>query len=364
MEKKRVTLLINSLSGGGAEGVCINLANGLVEKGWDIDLLVLNLNNAAYKNRVSHKVNIIDLGVNHARYAFFPLLSYIKRNTPRKILVFNYELTVILVLYRIFMRFKFEIIARNINTISLKQQQEKGVWRKYIVIPLINKFYCSADYIINQCDAMRDDLIRFYPNVKAKLGVIYNPVAMYIEEYINRSDDIPIEHGDYILCVGRLEKQKAFHYAIEAFSIISKDYPELRLKLVGQGSLDIDLKYYAKVHGVEEKVDFEGFQEKIIPYYLNAKATVLTSLYEGFPNALVESITLGTPIISFDCPSGPKEIILEGVNGYLVPYQNKELLVENLRKILNDDWCTAIVSETASKYKFDLIIDEYIKVLS
>jgi len=65
-------------------------------------------------------------------------------------------------------------------------------------------------------------------------------------------------------------------------------------------------------------VGFEGFKKDMIPYYLSAKATVLTPLYEGFPNVLVESITLGTPAIAFNCPSRPSEIIVDGINGFLV----------------------------------------------
>ena len=86
--------------------------------------------------------------------------------------------------------------------------------------------------------------------------------------------------------MGRLEKQKAFNYAIEAFSGIKDNFPNLRLKIVGQGSLKQELKQKAIDLNVENRVDFEGFQKDIIPYYLHSKATVLTSIYEGYPNVL------------------------------------------------------------------------------
>ena len=83
--------------------------------------------------------------------------------------------------------------------------------------------------------------------------------------------------------MGRLERQKAFHYAIEGFARLTKEFSSLRLKIVGAGILENDLKKCANDFGVRDRVDFEGFKKDIIPYYLGAKATLLTSLYEGFP---------------------------------------------------------------------------------
>ncbi len=121
-----------------------------------------------------------------------------------------------------------------------------------------------------------------------------------------------------MLCVGRLEKQKAFHIAIEVFAGIANKFPHLRLKIVGKGSLEKELRQKAHDFNVASRVDFEGFRKDIIPYYLYANATLLTSIYEGYPNVLIESIALNTPVVSFDCPGGPREIIKNGVNGYLV----------------------------------------------
>ncbi|ENP8446623.1 glycosyltransferase [Vibrio sp. Vb0877] len=358
-KNKKITLFISSLAGGGAEGVCVNVVNGLVDNGWQVDLLVLHTNNAAYLERVSQKVNLVVLGVNHARHALLPLLRYIRQYKPERMLVFNYELAVLAVMLRSLFRFKTKIIARNINTFSKNTTQPQGIWRRYIVIPFINHFYGQCDHIINQCQAMRDDLISVFPHLADKTSVIYNPVAKHVEDYAKAHDLSQIEKQDYLLCVGRLEKQKAFHYAIEGFAGIANEFPNLRLKIVGQGSLEQSLKQCAQDLGVADRVDFEGFQANMIPYYLHAKATLLTSLYEGFPNVLIESITLGTPVVAFDCPSGPREIIQEGVNGYLVEYLSIDdlqrvcrklmlsFLYKNLNKISKNDY---FLSNAIKKY--------------
>lgn len=361
---KKITFLISSLAGGGAEGVCVNIANGLAEKDFQVDLVVLHLNNAAYLDRVNDKVNLVELGVNNARYAALPLLKYMRNEKPEKFFVFNYELAVMLVILRSFFFNKTKVIARNINTFSKNTTKPQGIWQRCIVSPLINHFYGKCDHIINQCQAMREDLVSVFPHLADKTSVIYNPVAKHVEDYARAHDLTQVVKQDYLLCVGRLEKQKAFHYAIEAFASIANDFPNLRLKIVGQGSLEQSLKLCAHDFFVADRVDFEGFQSVMIPYYLHAKATLLTSLYEGFPNVLVESITLGTPVVAFDCPSGPREIIEEGVNGYLVRYKDIDDFKGKIDNVLLDAQNSELITESSRFYSSSKVLGIYYKLIS
>lgn len=356
---KKATLLISSLAGGGAEGVCVTVANGLVEKGWQIDLVILHTKNAVYLNNLSHRVNLVVLNVNHARQASVPLLKYIWKNKPKNILVFNYELTVILIILRSLFRLNTKILARNINTFSKNTQQPVGFWKRVIVKPLINLFYCKADHIINQCYAMRDDLVNVYPQLESRTSVIYNPVSKRIEEYAKAGNLEKAGEQEYLLCVGRLEEQKAFHYAIEALAKLRNEYPALRLKIVGQGRLDSKLKQFAKTFCVADRVDFEGFQADLTTYYINAKATVVTSLYEGFPNVIIESITLGTPVVSFNCPSGPMEIIEPKVNGYLSLHLDVEDLVCKIKSVLENKEIGNLVRGTSIQFSSENILKKY-----
>ncbi len=331
---RKITFLISTLSGGGAEGVCVGIANTFVENGWQVNLVVLNLNNEAYLNRLSNKVNLVVLNVQHARFSAISLLKYIYKNNSNLFLVFNYELSVVLVLLRIIFRLKIKIISRNISTFSAKMIQfyQLSLWDRFVVAPLIKNFYHNVDYVINQSNGMRDDLISIYSQLSKKTEVIFNPIPNQLIEYASKNDLSKIKKENYLLCIGRLEKIKGFHHAIKAFAGIVQKYPYLRLKVVGKGSEEINLKQMAKKHSVADKVDFEGFKKDIIPYYLKARVTILPSLYEGYPNVLIESISMNTPVIAFDCPSGPNEIIIDGRNGYLVKNQD----VNDLRrKMLN-----------------------------
>ena len=334
--KNKITLVISSLGAGGAEGVCITIANKFVESGWKVDLIVLNLINESFLNRLSKDVKLVLLNVNHSRYSIIQLIKYIYKNKISTVLVFNHELAVILVIIRILFRFKLKIISRNISVLSIKIKKLKlqNFWTKYIVRPLIKYFYQKIDHVINQCHSMRDDLIAMYPQLINNSSVIHNPISVHIIDYVNKNDLTKIKKKDYLLCVGRLEEVKAFHYAIEGFASIADEFPNLRLKIVGEGILNQKLRQKAIDCNVSDKVDFEGFQKNIIPYYLYAKATIQTSHYEGYPNVLIESIAMNTPVVAFDCPGGTSEIIRDNFNGYLVKHKSLNDLKKKLSKIL------------------------------
>ena len=366
INKHKIVLLINSLAGGGAEGVCVSIANSFAANGYEVDLIVLNLNNEVYLNRLSKEINLIVLNVNNARYSFLSLLKYLIKNKPKKIIVFSYELSAILVILRSLFRLKIKIISRNINTLSkkIKFLEQQNFWIRYVVKNLIYYSYQKIDYVINQCYAMKEDLNKLYPQLSHKSGVIYNPISNHILDYVNLNDIKNVKKENYILCVGRLEKQKAFHYAIEGFARIKNKFPSLRLKILGEGSLEKELKQKANDLKLLDRIDFEGFQKNIIPYYLHARATVLTSFYEGFPNSLLESIILGTPVVSFDCLCGPNEIIKKGINGYLVKQEDISDLENKLSLVIKSRFDIEKMSLTVEKFKLDKIFKHYQKILN
>ena len=187
---KKVTFIISSLTGGGAESICINIANSFAKNGWHVDLVVLNSNNEVYLDRISNNVNLVILNVNHIRYSALPLLKYLYKNKIKTVLVFNHELAVILIILRILFRLKIKIISRNISVLSFKMKQLKleSFWERHVVRLLINYFYQKIDHVVNQCHSMQDDLISLFPKLYLNSSVIYNPISIHIEEYLKKND--------------------------------------------------------------------------------------------------------------------------------------------------------------------------------
>lgn len=357
---KQITFFISSLRMGGAEQVCVTVANGLANRGWAVTVVVLNLDDAVLAKHLADDVTLHNLGYRHARTAIRSIFRYLNLENPRAILVFNHQLAVLCVAIRFITRKRFAIIARSINNLSEKRHREPSSWHKYVVGNIVKYFFRKADFFVAQCNAMSEDLVRKYSVNPNRCTVIYNPINASIESF----SDIALREGseDYILCVGKLTAQKAFHYAIRAFSEVSVTFPALRLKIIGDGEQRSELEKLVESLGLRDKVSFLGRQRNVASFMVNAKMTLLTSIYEGLPNVLLESIAVGTPVVAFDCRTGPAEIIIEEVNGFLVPLENLELLSRGIHKAMVTPWDKSQISLTAEVYKSEHAIRAYERV--
>jgi glycosyltransferase involved in cell wall biosynthesis len=343
MNGSKVVFFINSLGGGGAENICINIANGLFDSGWSIEILVLNLESKDFLKKLNPNIKIINLNVKRAKFSFIKLRSHFLKNDFSGVVCFTYELAVLSLMARgSIWKPNFKVISRNINSLTNMFTVRTSLWRKYIVYPLVKYFYGKSDLIINQCDGMMLELCKVLPEARDACVVIYNIVDQNVEVASKKIDFEKVDKKNNILCIGRLEPQKAHCDAISAFKIVLESHPDLRLKLVGKGKLKNDLIQQAQVEGVIDNIDFEDFKDNVIEYYLDTRLTILPSLFEGFPNVLVESVTLGTPVVAYDCPNGPSEIITD-VNGILV----EERSVQNL--------ASAIISALDKSFNYDSI---------
>jgi len=210
---------------------------------------------------------------------------------------------------------------------------------------------------------MANDLVSNFGLDRERISVINNPISIKIDCASEDKTVLPKIRNDeqLILFIGSLTPQKGVHCLIDAFKLCVELNPRLMLSIVGQGPLDEQLKKKVKQLGIHEKVFFEGFVSDVEACYSNANVTVLPSIYEGFPNVLVESIAMGTPVVAFDCPSGPGEIIIDGVNGFVAEYLAVDDLARKISKALNCNWDSKKIKTSAERFDRDHIITEYIK---
>ena len=354
---KNITIFIASLGGGGAENVCKNVVNYFANNNVKVTLVLNNLKNQVYLNDIDNRVKIDILDVNSMKSLPIKLFEYVKVNNIEKALVFSYEISIILLFIRKLTKKDFLIYSRCINTISYERKYEKSFFRKYITHTIIKLFYSKVDFIISQSKNMSIDLINNYNCSIQNIYTINNPLsANFIEEF---NSDKVIERKNYILFIGRLEEQKGVKILIDAFYNINDK--EIELIIIGKGSQNEELHKKVNELGLQERIKFIGFTKNAIQFYREAKLVVLTSYFEGFPNVLIESIACGTPIVSFDCPSGPNEIILEDKNGFLVNYLDEDDLVNKLNKALSKKWDSKIIKNSARRYDVNYIMNNYIK---
>ncbi len=196
------------------------------------------------------------------------------------------------------------------------------------------------------CVFQAKDAQKYYAgNIKGKSAVIYNPINL---QWVPK--DFSFEREKKVVSVGRLTAQKNFCMLIKAFKEFSNSHKEYVLEIYGDGQEKQNLIRYAKDLGIENKVLFMGNCKTWHEQAYKASMFVLSSNYEGMPNALLEAMAIGIPSISTDCPiGGPKEIIIDGKNGFLVPVGDYKALAEKMELIAKDEKLSKVFTKESNK---------------
>lgn len=197
---------------------------------------------------------------------------------------------------------------------------------------LLRRAYQSADRVVGVSEGVRQGLIDFFALPPAQVVTCPNLFDIdHIDEAANVAFDKYESDRFEIVSVGRLSPEKGHIHLLRAIErLVNIDrLPQVRLWLVGSGPLEQELRDFVEAHGLEGHVRFAGYQANPLPFVKHARLFCLPSLYEGMPNALIEAMICGTPVISSDCPSGPREILGEASKfGCLVPAADANALAD------------------------------------
>lgn len=193
----------------------------------------------------------------------------------------------------------------------------------------------------------------------SNIVVIPNPV---VDGELNEAVD-----SRKIFACGRLVPQKGFDLLIQAFAQIAPQFQEWSLQILGDGPQRKALQSLAQENQLGDRVIFKGFVDNPSQLYEKGAVFVLTSEYEGFPNSLCEAMASGLAVVSFDCPSGPSDLITEGENGLLVSNGDVKQLQEKLRKLLAEDQLREKLSSQAilvrEKMALKKIADQWLDII-
>lgn len=205
-----------------------------------------------------------------------------------------------------------------------------------LVVNLWSKIaYSQADSFVANAKKLAWDFLSYYPSADGRVETIYTPIDFdYIEKQARTANDFIVKADKpVIISIGRFEKQKRFDILLDSFALLHNQV-EAELIICGQGKLKAEIEKRAKRLNLNDSVKIIDYQNN--PYAIMKKASVfvLTSDYEGLPNALIEAQGLGVPAVSTKCPFGPDEIIEDGITGILTPVGDSKAIAEALRLLL------------------------------
>jgi glycosyltransferase involved in cell wall biosynthesis/SAM-dependent methyltransferase len=208
-----------------------------------------------------------------------------------------------------------------------------------MTLALIPRLYPRADRIITLSKGVAGDLAALSPRAEERITTIYNAG---VEESVMERASEPLAEGErpagvpLIVACGRLKALKGFKYLIDALALVRQRVPA-ELWIVGEGEERANLERQAARLGLGDSVRLLGFQSNPFKYMAAADLFVLSSLFEGFGNVIVEAMACGAPVVAADCPYGPAEIISDGETGLLVPPADAGRLAEAILRVLTDE---------------------------
>lgn len=343
---KKITFLMLHLNYGGIEKQVTTLANALSDK-YDVEIISLYdilSGKSFYRLNSSIKVNyIFNFGPNKKAIIFalkkIKIITLFKEiNRAIKMLytkyfglkrIINNLDTDILISSRI--EFSKQIKRNDIITIA--QEHSYIDDKKYI--KKVKKSFCSIKYLVVMTNKAKENYETWLKNCTKKPQIVVIPNM--ISE--NKTGKISNLNNNQIISIGRLEEVKDFYTLILVFSILVKKYPNLILKIIGEGSQRKILEDLIKKCNLEHNVILTGklTEEDINNELLKSDVFVLTSKSESFSLVLCEAMNYGIPCVAFDVDVGPREIIEDNVTGYLISNRNIELMVNKIGMLLKDE---------------------------
>ncbi len=332
LNKVRLTFVISSLHAGGAERILSIMANYWAEKGYaisfitldsrDNDFYILNPDIQRYALALLRGSNTPWGILRKHTLRLFWMRNAIKESRPDVVICFMDRMNVATLLATRDLKIPIIISERT----EPRRQKIGPLWS------LLRRLtYSSAQALVIQTESVKKWAANFC--AANRLFVIPNPISVQDKSTIPDPDfDLPKQ---FIVSMGRMDKYKGFDLLIKAFSEVNKN-GNWELILIGEGKERPNLRQLSEQLGISSIVHMPGrikYPDSILSH---AKIYVLSSLYEGFPNALLEAMRAGVAVISFDCPSGPAEIIRHGIDGILVPAQDSEALAQSMAKLMQD----------------------------
>ena len=341
----KILVLHGHLSMGGEERVLLNVLRNLVELNYDVDLLITwnHKENNLFENEIPKKVNYEFLfdsynGKNKLIKEIYRIkakTTYLKK-IEKKIKNEKYDIVIDyssnLLKYDNF-DIKIPVFAWIHFSLTFGEKLTLEKIKKY------KKQYKKYSKIFAITRVMKEEFINKVGIDEKKVELVYNPIDLKLIEKKAENVEKKYENylkQDYFLQVSRLTQQKQPEHLVDIYYKLKQAGIKEKLYFIGDGEKKEIIKQKIKEYNLEDDIILLGQIENPYPFFKNAKLFVHTAKYEGLPTVLLESLALGTPVVSYDCPTGPRDIL--GKNneyGELISLNDKDMFVEKVLELMN-----------------------------
>lgn len=361
---RKIALLLPDLRGGGAEKVAVNLANDFCVRGYSVDFLLVR-KEGVFLDELDSRITVVDLHGRRMRHAFWPLVQYLRHHQPPVLLAFMWPLTVLAISARIAARVATRVIVSEHTTWSDAEIVKRSTATRWMSRFTMHLLFPRADGIIAVSRGSADDLARFAGIDRRLITVVYNPVVGKLSrDFIETPEPLAWSIGEHyrVLAVGSLKPVKDYPTLLTAFEKVLRQC-DARLLILGEGERRTELESLIRRLGLDNRVYMPGFAKDPMPYYRQANLFVLSSKLEGLSNVIIEALSVGTPVVSTDCPCGPREILCDGKYGCLVPVGDPDALAVAMLQALSEEPDRESLRARAKEFSVDKIAQEYLEVL-
>jgi len=321
------------MRGGGAEHVFSILLRHLDRTKFELHLGIL-CGKGAYLDDIPRDVVVHDLETSRVRYALPSMVKLVRKIRPQTVMSAVLNVNVAAILSKPFLPRGTRVLVREAANpsaiLSFAEVNHRHLWEW-----AYRHLYKRADGVICLSDAMANDMVNKLGIPANKAVRIYNPVEVQrVREMADKGENPYSSAGPQLVAAGRLSKEKGFDVLIAAMPLVLRQFPGAALVILGQGQLKQQLVQQAQDLGLAQSVRLLGYRQNPWPYYRHADVFVLSSRFDGMPNAVLEALALGTQVVATDCPGGIREIQSCDPEMILVPPEKPDALAEGIISVL------------------------------
>jgi len=301
------------LAGGGAEKMLVEYSRLAVESTIDVTLVIISSYKFTDSMKVLYPFKIYCLNKNKVIFSFYSLAKYIFSSKPDVIFISHLRIAFLVTLLKILMIHKGKVIIR--GECLLNEAVKNKMHPPYYL--WLRKFsYFFADRIVAQTDNMSQEIEGAVRYTEKKVTVLYNFPSV---DFLNRKKNTILNdmNSSSFIFIGRLSKEKNIDLILESIAYLNNNNKHVNIKILGIGPEEERLKTKASQLGLDNQVEFLGYQESPRKYIENSRALLITSHHEGLPNVMLEALWDGIPVVITRCFGNEDRYIKPGETGYI-----------------------------------------------